>query len=353
MNIPQTDYDTPWKDALEQYFPDFMAFFFPNADREIDWSRGYEFLDQELQQIVRDAELGKRLLDKLVKIYLNNGEEAWVLVHIEVQSQEETDFAQRMFVYHYRIYDRYQRRVASLAVLGDDRSSWRPHHFGYQLFDCQIQFDFPIVKLLDYQQDWSSLDASLNPFATVVMAHLKAKETTGDRNRRKEWKLTLTRRLYEKGYQRQDIINLFYFIDWMMTLPAELEQQFLQAVANYEEEQKMPYVSSVERLGIQKGLEQGRQEGLQEGRQEGLQEGRQEGRIEGLLTSIELLLMIKFGTEGLEIFPTISRIKDIAKLQELLTDLLTLNTLEEIQPKITETTGETETSERPDSTNPS
>ncbi|MGB3239793.1 MAG: Rpn family recombination-promoting nuclease/putative transposase, partial [Geitlerinemataceae cyanobacterium] len=333
MNTPQTDYDTPWKDALEQYFPDFMAFFFPNADREIDWSRGYEFLDQELQQIVRDAELGKRLLDKLVKIYLNNGEEAWVLVHIEVQSQEETDFAQRMFVYHYRIYDRYQRRVASLAVLGDDRSSWRPHHFGYQLFDCQIQFDFPIVKLLDYQQHWSSLDASLNPFATVVMAHLKAKETTTDRRRRKEWKLLLTRRLYEKGYQRQDIINLFYFIDWMMTLPVELEQQFLQEVANYEEEQKMPYVSSVERLGIQKGLEQGRQE------------GRQEGRIEGLLTSIELLLIVKFGTESLSVFPTISNIKNIDKLQELLTSLLTFNTVEEIRPKIVELTGESETSE--------
>lgn len=37
---------------------------------------------------MRDAELGRRLVDKLVKIYRTGGKEAWVLVHVEVQSQE-------------------------------------------------------------------------------------------------------------------------------------------------------------------------------------------------------------------------------------------------------------------------
>jgi hypothetical protein len=84
---------------------------------------GFEFLDKELQQVVRDAELGRRLADKLVKVWRIGGEEAWVLIHVEVQSQEETNFAERMYVYHYRIYDRYKRRVASIAILGDERSS--------------------------------------------------------------------------------------------------------------------------------------------------------------------------------------------------------------------------------------
>jgi predicted transposase/invertase (TIGR01784 family) len=35
----------------------------------------------------------------------------------------------------------------------------------------------------------------------------------------------------------------------------------------------MAYVTSFERLGIEKGLQQGRQQGLQEGRQQGRQEG--------------------------------------------------------------------------------
>ena len=58
-----TDYDSPWKEMLDEYFLAFMAFFFPEAYRDIDWARGYESLDQELAQIVRDAELGKWLAD--------------------------------------------------------------------------------------------------------------------------------------------------------------------------------------------------------------------------------------------------------------------------------------------------
>ena len=41
-----TDYDSPWKEALSLYFQPFLAFFFPEAHAEIDWSRGYQSLDQ-------------------------------------------------------------------------------------------------------------------------------------------------------------------------------------------------------------------------------------------------------------------------------------------------------------------
>lgn len=58
---------TPWKDVIQRYFEDFILFFFPQAHREIDWTRGFEFLDKELQQLTRDAELARRLVDKLIK----------------------------------------------------------------------------------------------------------------------------------------------------------------------------------------------------------------------------------------------------------------------------------------------
>ncbi|HKO24652.1 MAG TPA: hypothetical protein VJY65_07925 [Chloroflexota bacterium] len=91
---------------MERYLTDFPAFFFPQAHAEIDRHRGYTFLDKELQQVVRDAALGRRLADKLVQVWRRGGEETWVLVHIEVQSQEERAFARRMFVYHYQLFDR-------------------------------------------------------------------------------------------------------------------------------------------------------------------------------------------------------------------------------------------------------
>ena len=44
------DYDSPWKEALAKYFKAFLALFFPAAHAGIDWSRGYESLDQELRR---------------------------------------------------------------------------------------------------------------------------------------------------------------------------------------------------------------------------------------------------------------------------------------------------------------
>ncbi len=303
MSQPQTEFDSPWKDVIERYFEDFIQFFLPQAHGEIEWTRGFEFLDKELQQVVRDAELGRRLADKLVKVWRTGGEEAWVLIHLEIQSQEETNFAERMFVYHYRIYDRYKRSVASLAVLGDERSSFRPNQFESELWGCEVFFRFPVVKLIDYQQQWSALEVSSNPFATVVMAHLKAQATRQQRQERFEWKLAITRGLYEKGYGRSDVINLFGFIDWVMSLPASLEQEFRQEIQQFEAERRMPYITSVERSGIRQGL----------------------------LEGIELGLELKFGSEGLAILPEISGLLDVEQLRAILSGLKTVNTLSELR----------------------
>ena len=43
--ILNDDYDSPWKEAVEHYFPDFMAFYFPEAYDCFDWSLGYAFLE--------------------------------------------------------------------------------------------------------------------------------------------------------------------------------------------------------------------------------------------------------------------------------------------------------------------
>jgi hypothetical protein len=73
MSVPTSDYDHPWKDALEEYMPDFLALFFPDIYADIDWSVPPVFLDSELQQIARDAETGVVRVDKLVRLTLLEG----------------------------------------------------------------------------------------------------------------------------------------------------------------------------------------------------------------------------------------------------------------------------------------
>ncbi len=92
----QFDSDSPWKEILEEYFPQFMSFFAPQAYQEIDWDKGYEFLDKEFQKIFPQSTTGRRYVDKLVKVYRLDGNEAYVIIHIEVQGDKDKDFEERM-----------------------------------------------------------------------------------------------------------------------------------------------------------------------------------------------------------------------------------------------------------------
>ncbi|MBD2197048.1 MULTISPECIES: transposase [Calothrix] len=254
MTEQSTDYDSPWKEIIELYFPRFLEFFFTLAYDAIDWTRPYEFLDTELQQLEPDAEIGRRFVDKVAKVWLLDGEEAWVLVHVEVQGQYDSQFAERMYTYNYRLFDRHKQRVISLAVLADEQANWRPCSYSYELAGCRVSLEFPVAKLLDYEQAWETLEQTTNPFGIIVMAHLKTKATQRNPESRLQWKLSLVRRLFEKGYSRGDIQEIFRFIDWVMVLPKELTSSFKTEVRNYEETNRMRYVTSIERLAKEEGI---------------------------------------------------------------------------------------------------
>jgi hypothetical protein len=253
MNLPNTDYDSPWKSFIELYFHDFLAFFFPLIEADVDWARPIQFLDKELQKVVRDAEIPKRYADKLVEVHRLSGEKAIVICHIEVQNEGEADFAARMYSYNYRLRDRYNCPVVSLAILTDDSRQWRPDRFQDELWGCSTEFRFPSIKLLDYEADWAGLTASRNPFAVVTMAQLKTKETHNQPQQRKTWRYQLTTMLYDQGYGEQDILELHNFLDWLMRLPEDLEKQFQIELEAFEEAKQMKYVTVGERRAMEEG----------------------------------------------------------------------------------------------------
>jgi hypothetical protein len=321
------DYDSPWKEVLDDYFPSFLAFFFPEVYGQVDWSRQYESLDTELQQVVRDAEFGRRRVDKLYRVWRVGGNEALVFIHTEIQNQQDPEFPRRMFIYHYRLYDRFGQEIISLAVLGDENANWRPDRFGYNTCGCRLTFEFPIAKLLDYGVNIEALESNRNPFAVVVLAHLKTKETREDVESRRAWKLRIVRGLYARGLGGDDVRKLFRFIDWLMALPDDLERAFWSDVLRIEEEHKMPFVTIGERIGREKGLE----EGLALGRQEGRQEGVQEGLREGLLHGIEFGLESKFGAAGTGLLDEIRSLRAVESLQQVFSALKTAQTFDEVR----------------------
>lgn len=307
----QDDYDSPWKEAVEHAFPEFIDFYFPDAGRQIDWARGHRFLDKELQQIVRDAALGRRHVDKLASVTTHAGEEDWLCVHIEVQGSMDPDFARRMFVYNYRIYDSYDRPVASLAVLADDDPAWRPDRFGYERLGCRHNLQFPVAKLVDHAADEAALLCNPNPFALVTAAHLYTRRTRRSPIARFDAKRRLVRLLYERDWTRQRILDFFSVLDWMMRLPREFEQRLWQDIESIEGERKVKYVTSVERLaierGLQKGMEQGLEIGIEKGIEQGIEKGIEKGRAQGSASVLLRLLNRRFGPLSPDIIRRLSQ----------------------------------------------
>jgi len=53
------EHDSPWKAVVEDLFEEFLLFFFPDIHQDIDFSRGYQFLDKELQKIIKSSKTGR------------------------------------------------------------------------------------------------------------------------------------------------------------------------------------------------------------------------------------------------------------------------------------------------------
>ena len=278
IEIPHTQADSAWKDVLTVWFPEFMMFFYPELAAEIDWLAGYESLDKELQTITTQAMLGNRFVDKLMKVKSREGKELWVLLHIEIQGEKERDFEKRLFEYYYRLYDRYGIPIMTLAILADGNRAWRPSVYQAKVWGTEVlSFRFFAIKLLDYADKIEFLEQTANPFGVIVLAQLAALKTRKNPDARFTVKSSLTRKLYEQGLNRDTILNLYKFLDWVLTLPEALEIRYNDCIHQIEEERTVAYITTAERIGMKKGYEQGIQQGIQQGMQQGMQQGALEG----------------------------------------------------------------------------
>jgi hypothetical protein len=89
----------------------------------------------------------------------------------------------------------------------------------------------------------------------------------------------------------------------------------MQELHNHAEEEKMTYISSLERFAMEKGLAKGLAEGQ-----------RQE-----MLAVIAVLLPKRFGEEGTQLLPAINTFTDLDQLRSIRQALLLDQSLEEVR----------------------
>jgi predicted transposase YdaD len=189
-----------------------LRFFYVGADEIFDMDRGFEFLDKELGQLYPGQDImHPKFVDKLVKVYRKDGKEEWLLIHIEVQGYHDPQFARRMFTYFYRILDRLDKEVASIAIFIDNDRNYQPDSYEYSSLETSTIFRFKTYKVKG--QNTAILENSDNPFAVVVLTVLialqKAEKSPEDLL---DLSLDLSKRLFRKGFSKKKINSLLEFI---------------------------------------------------------------------------------------------------------------------------------------------
>ncbi len=146
------------------------------------------------------------------------------------------------------------------------------------------------------------------------MAHLKTKATTGKLPQREQWKWKLIRGLYEKEFEREQIIKLFEIIDNMMTLSPELQSSLESKIKQFEEERTMPLVSNMELRGIEQGKEI--------------------GALENARDFVKTVLQARLGEVPLDVEQYLNKVSVLSTLQEIVKLAATANSLAEFKQSL-------------------
>ena len=342
--------DAAWKLFLEQ--PSYLRYLIRRADpilySLIDWQRGVEYLENELQQITPQSATGRQIVDKLVRVYLRNGAEQWILIHIEVQSRPDPLFEERVYAYSATIWLRYRRQVVSIAILADTRPNWRPTRYERVLGNHRLVFEFVSLKVLDL--DEAELLADPEPAALLLVAFKRAVQTKRKTQLRLQARIELLRLTVERGYNEEQTANLLGLLEWIMDLPKLVEREYERAIEEYKRETGIPIVPRIVEMtlreglqqgieqglqqGLQRGLQRGLQQGLRRGLQQGLQQGLQKGLQKGLQQSLINLLANLFGRVPRDIRRGVRQVQNADLLIELQTAALKCSTLDQFRERL-------------------
>ena len=283
--------DLLWKDLLARFFVPMLRSVLPDLAHDIDDKRDVVFLDKELRRLARFTRRpeggepdGNRFVDLLADVPLRSGENAWILLHAEVQGRGgNEDFPLRMHRYRGLLEGRYRRPVIALALLIEPLS--KPQSSGvyhWEGYGTRVSYEFPVSRI--YEGDEEALKKSENPFDWAHLAGLRAWKSRGSEARKLDYLKEMLELLDERGWPHADKAQLLVFMEGVIHLTEDessREYEEWESALEQAKEAGRMYVSIMERKGIEKGrtegIQLGRTEGIQLGEARGIQRGRTEG----------------------------------------------------------------------------
>jgi hypothetical protein len=264
--------DILWKVVIEEVFDDLLRFVYADADQVYDLERGFEFLEKELAEMdpEPDEESDTKFADKLVKVYHRDGEEDWVMMHVEIQGEiaNRTEFSGRMFRYFYRILDRFKRPVSAVAIFTGRDGRRMPGIFEYRYHSTRVLYEYQVLSILDFSDE--ELAESKNPFALVVLA-AKMALMVGRVSETEllERKVAIGVGLMRKGFSVRKVRAIFSFLENMVLFEnREMNRTFRRRIQSHDKRDIMGIDEYVRQEGFEIGMEEGIEKGIEKGRQE-------------------------------------------------------------------------------------
>ena|SRR6185437_6113302 len=264
-------YDMLWKGMLEEVMEDFLRFVEPDIGEALDLGRGFEFLDKELAEMYPEPEKPSysRVVDKLAKVFLRDGAERWMLIHIEVQGGNLSELPRRMFEYFIRLFGKYGRPVAAIAVLtGKDRNKIAGLYEDGCLW-MKARYEYKTVCILNYTDE--ELKVSMNPFAAVLLVakeallRVKADDPTRDLvllEEKTRMVMLLEERMAAFGERKVKAI-LTFLNNYVVFKNPEINGIFMdRANKIFQKRNTMGIIEQLAEIKYQEGVEEGMEKGL-------------------------------------------------------------------------------------------
>lgn len=235
MRIP---YDKLWKAMVTAYFHDFLEMFLPELFEQTNLDIPPKFLEQELHAALTDKTI--KVADKLVQVTLKSGEEKWVYVHIEFETDPKKNIGERMFGYYQRIAAKYGRSITAIVIYTGDRIPKISDLYEEKNFGTRVLYEFNTYKIKE--QNETELINNPNPFAVFVLANLYVIQTKNDDGKRFAFKRKVYETALARNYSREKIQKLLTFVFDLMKLKPLSENKLYEILNNFKMKSDAEYI---------------------------------------------------------------------------------------------------------------
>ncbi|GHV48583.1 hypothetical protein FACS1894204_12920 [Synergistales bacterium] len=258
--------DRAWKDCITENVDDALLFFKPTLAADRDYNRKPMLVSGELPAIGSDSDKGMRNSDVALSIPLKEGADQRIVFHIEQQHEPDKDLPLRMFQGYYRMSDRLQLPVTSLAIL---TGNIKPvNAYSTSCYGTELNFRFGVYHVAS--ADIEELKRDGRVFALVILAAKRMLDAGESLEKRGRYSLELLSAARERGYDIGKMRNIQKFIYRVLRIWDENIDPKVREVWRM---RLIPIDEAIREIHIRDAREEGMEEGLEKGLEKGLEEG--------------------------------------------------------------------------------